>query len=178
MDGHEIVLLAGAPDTQWTWRVGRPKLSVWSASSWDSDRIIPLNYESDVQGKLAVQDEEDMFCGSFGHWSANGSFLLEQRWIDKTEDEGLGRGPNDTFQKEMAELIVKNKRALVIGRGGTGKSHLIGLLRPKFKALGYTVICIAFTHVAVANVNDVEYPAYTILHLLHHASSVQRQQEE
>jgi hypothetical protein len=66
----------------------------------------------------------------------------------------------------MAEVIVKNRRALVIGRGGTGKSHLIGLLRRKFKALGYKVICIAFTHVAVANVNDVEYPAYTILHLL------------
>ncbi len=28
-------------------------------------------------------------------------------------------------------------------------------------------MCIAFTHVAVAHVNSVEYPAYTILHLLH-----------
>ena len=67
----------------------------------------------------------------------------------------------------MAEIIVKNRKALVVGRGGTGKSHLIKLLRPKFEALGYKVKCIAFTHVVVANIKSAEYPAYTILHLLH-----------
>jgi hypothetical protein len=161
-DGSELVVLADAPETKWTWKAARPKLSVWSAKTWNNDPLIQLNYEVDTQ---AI--EEDQYRGSFGHWSANGSFRLEREWVDYGEDEGLGRGPDDKFQEEMAEVIVKNRRALVIGRGGTGKSHLIGLLRPKFKALGYKVICIVFTHVAVANVNDVEYPAYTILHLLH-----------
>ena len=94
-------------------------------------------------------------------------FLLPQNWVDYKEDEGIGRGPGDDFQEKMADIIVKNRKALVIGRGGTGKSHLIKLLRPKFEALGYTVRCIAFTHVAVANINSAENPAHTILHLLH-----------
>ncbi len=67
----------------------------------------------------------------------------------------------------MAELIAKKRRGLVSGRGGVGKSHLIKLLRPKLEALGYKVMCIAFTHVAVANLNGAECPAYTILHMLH-----------
>ena len=81
---------------------------------------------------------------------------MERDWIDYKEDEGIGRGPGDDFQDKIAEIIVKNRKALVIGRGGTGKSHLIKLLRPKFEARGYTVKCIAFTHVAVANINSAE----------------------
>ena len=88
--------------------------------------------------------------------------MLEQHWIDYSEPEEVGTGPTDTFQEEMAELIVKNKRALVLGRGSTGKSHLIGLVRPEFKALGYKVICIACTHAAVTNVNDVESPSVVV----------------
>jgi len=136
------------------------------ATTWDNDPLIKQWREEDM-AEIAELEENDLPRGSFGHWSANGCFRIDREWVDYGEDEGIGRGPDDTFQEEMAEVIVKNRRALVIGRGGTGKSHLIGLLRPKFKALGYKVMCIAFTHVAVANVNDVEYPAYTILHLLH-----------
>ena len=47
------------------------------------------------------------------------------------------------------------------------KSELIKKLRPKFEAMGYKVTCVAFTHVAVANIDDEKYPARTILHLLH-----------
>ena len=49
----------------------------------------------------------------------------------------------------------------VIGRGGTGKSHLMKLLKPKWEKQGHKVICIAFTHVAVANINGVECEAHT-----------------
>ena len=67
----------------------------------------------------------------------------------------------------MAENIVKNRKALVIGRGGAGKSHMVKRLRPTFEARGYTVRRIEFTHVAVVYINSAEYPAHTILHLLH-----------
>ena len=115
-------------------------------------------------------DEANQYAGgstSFGCGGANGLFRLERDWVDYKEDEGIGRGSGDDFPEHTAEIIVNNRRALVIGRGGTGNSHLIQLLRPNFEALGYKVRCIAFTHVAVANINSVEYPAYTILHLLH-----------
>ena len=67
----------------------------------------------------------------------------------------------------MAEQLARTHGGMVIGRGGTGKSHLIKLLKPKLEKQGYTVKCIAFTHVAVANLNGVECGAHTILHLLH-----------
>ena len=104
---------------------------------------------------------------SYGHWSINGAFLLDIPWDDIAEDEGVGRGPEDTFQEEMAERIAENGGAMVIGRRGTGKSHLIKLLKPKLEKQGFKVMCIAFTHVAVANLNGVECDAHTILHLLH-----------
>ncbi len=77
----------------------------------------------------------------------------------------------------MAELLAKKRRGLVLGRGGVGKSHLIKLLRPKLEALGYKVMCIAFTHVAVANFPGAECPAYTILHMLHRFVGSKRTQE-
>jgi len=130
-DGHEIVKLVPAPETPYRWHFARPKLSVWTASSWDSDPLIQLNYEDDTQ---AI--EEDQFRCSFGQWSANGSFRFEREWVDYGEDEGLGRGPNDKFQEEMAEVIVKNRRALVIGRGGTGKRSLDRSLMSQIQGSG------------------------------------------
>ena len=56
---------------------------------------------------------------------------------------------------------------MVNGRGGTGKSHFIKLLKPKLEEIGYKVICIAVTHVAVANLNGVECDIHTILRLIH-----------
>ena len=50
---------------------------------------------------------------------------------------------------------------------GQANLFLIKLLKPKLEKRGYKVICIAFTHVAVANLNGVECDAHTILHLLH-----------
>ncbi len=114
-----------------------------------------------------MEDKLEGFAQSFGHWSANGGFVLEKDWFDVTEPEEIGRTPEDTFQEDAAELLAKKRRGLVLGRGGVGKSHLIKLLRPKLEALGYKVMCIAFTHVAVPNLNGAECPAYTILHMLH-----------
>ena len=165
--GDQVGTLGPAPGTPFRWKFQRPALSAWTASTWDADPLIKEWNEEDV-AEIPELEENAMCRGSYGHWSANGSFRIEREWLDYGEDEGIGRGNDDTFQEEMASAIVKNRRALVRGRGGTGKSHLIKLLRPKFKALGYQVMCIAFTHVAVANVNDVEYPAYTILYLFHH----------
>ncbi len=70
--------------------------------------------------------------------------MLEKDWCDFTEPEEIGRTPQDTFQEEMAEVLAKKRKGLVLGRGGVGKSHLIKLLRPKIESLGYKVMCIAF----------------------------------
>ena len=55
----------------------------------------------------------------------------ELLWNDFSEPEGIGRGPDDTFQEEMAEKLATAGGGMVNGRGGTGKSHLIKLLKPK-----------------------------------------------
>ena len=99
---------------------------------------------------------------SYGHWSVDGAFFFDIPWDDIAEDEGIGRGPDDTFQEEMADKLARTGGGMVIGRGGTSKSHLIKLLKPKLEKQGYKVICIAFTHVAVANLNGVECEAHTI----------------
>ena len=67
----------------------------------------------------------------------------------------------------MAEKLATAGGGMVNGRGGTGKSHLIKLLKPKLEKIGYKVICIAVTHVAVANLDGVECDIHTILHYLH-----------
>ena len=156
---------ATAPSHRWTF--AHLQLSKWTASTWDIDPLIKAWAEED---RRLATGEANQYAGgstSFGHWSANGVFRLERVWVDYKEDEGIGRGPNDTVQEKMAEVIVKNQRALTTGRGGTGKGHLIKLLLPMLEALVYKVMCVAFTQVAVANTNSAEYPAYTILHLLH-----------
>ena len=66
---------------------------------------------------------------SYGHWSVDGAFFFDTPWDDIAEDEGIGRGPDDTFQEEMAERLANTGGALVFGRGGTGKSNLIKLLK-------------------------------------------------
>ena len=86
-------------------------------------------------------------------------------WDDIGAGEGIGRGLDDTFQEEMADKLARTGGGMVVGRGGTGNSHLIKFLNPKLEKQGYKVICIAFTHVALANLNGVECRAHTILHL-------------
>ncbi len=65
---------------------------------------------------------------------------FERVWKYHNEDEGLGRGDDDTYQEEMAELIAKNRGGYVAERGRTGKSHLAKLLKPKLEKLGYEVV--------------------------------------
>ena len=73
---------------------------------------------------------------SYGHWSLNGTFFFDlQPWNDIAEDEGIGRGPDDTFQEEMAEQLARTAGGMVCGRGGTGKSHLITLLKQKLETI-------------------------------------------
>ena len=62
---------------------------------------------------------------SFGRWSANERFVLEKDWCNFTEPEEIGRTPQDTFQEEMAELLAKKRKGLVLGRGGVRKSAKI-----------------------------------------------------
>ena len=54
-----------------------------------------------------------------------------------SEPEEIGRGPDDTFQEEVANAIVQNRGGYVDGRGGVGKSYLIKLLVEKFEAEGF-----------------------------------------
>ena len=56
----------------------------------------------------------------YGYWSANGNFQLQRSWVNFEEEEGLGRGDDDTFQEEAAENAM-NRGGFVRGRGGTGK---------------------------------------------------------
>ena len=119
---------------------------------------------------MAIQKVKEAFQEDrwrYGHWSTNGAFLADPPWEGIAEDQGIGRGVGDTFQEEMAAKLAKAGGDMVIGRGGTGTSHLIKLLRPKLEEVGYKVICIAVTHTAVANLNGVECGVCTILHLPH-----------
>ena len=150
------LVLCTAPIHKHAWKYAAPQLSRWA---W-----LVNHCQAEVMKEKEQLKEENI---SYGHWSINGAFLLDIPWNSIAEDEGVGRGPEDTFQEEMAERIAENGGAMVIGRGGTGKSHLIKLLKPKLEKQGFKVMCIAFTHVAVANLNGVECDTHTILHLLH-----------
>ena len=98
-------------------------------------------------------DEEGLEPRAPGLDWSDGRWRFKRTWRVVKEEPGLGRGPGDTFQAEMAKLIVENGGAYVAGRGGTGKSHLIKLLVERFKAAGYPVDVIAFTHVQAANLD-------------------------
>ena len=156
IDDEEHLLLCDAPNNKPIWKYAAPKPSRWSVLGGDWSVEI-----------LQEKDELKEEGWSYGHWSVNGAFLVDPPWNDIAEEEGIGRGPDDTFQEEMAEKLATTGGGMVKGRGGTGKSHLIKLLVPKLKKMGYKVLCIAFTHVAVANLNGVPCDAHTILHLLY-----------
>jgi hypothetical protein len=118
---------------------------------------------------FTVHDDEERWprfppgTGAFGQWLHEPRFLFERHWKLLEEDDGIGdRSEQDTFQKEVAEAVFQNDGALVQGRGGTGKSHLIELLREKYKSAGFRVDVVAFTHVQAANVDGE-----TVLHDLY-----------
>jgi hypothetical protein len=100
---------------------------------------------------------------ALGAWLEEPHFLYDRVWTLMAEEPGIGRGPDDTFQEEAAERIAENGfQAYVDGRGGTGKSRLLQMVKKKAEEAGWTVDVLAFTHVQAANVNGA-----TILHHLH-----------
>jgi hypothetical protein len=78
----------------------------------------------------------------------------------------------------VVDLIIKNRGAIVIGRGGTGKSQLIkgrmdgdrqvikGLVEA-FEKKDLLTYVVALTHTAVANVTTTAIVASTLLAFLH-----------
>ena len=117
-----------APENKLTWKHAAPKASRWGIGDTKLDHCI---FE-----RKAVSKENNY---SYGHWSSNGYFMFDQEelpWNDFSEPEGIGRGLEDTFQEEMAEKLATAGGGMVNGRGGTGKSHLIKLLKPKLEILG------------------------------------------
>ena len=156
-----------APKIEWNHRCNRPRPSAWRAR----------NTELEVD-----EDDDDGGDGAFGYWSTNGPFKHKCWWKGVDEPEEVGRGPDDIFQNDVADAIVKNRGGYVDGRGGTGKSYLIKLLVEKFEADRFVVwvpnkqgelikktrvLCVAFTHVASQNIEG-----QTLLHELHrHARS-------
>ena len=90
------------------------------------------------------------------------SFVSDRQWNVLQEAPGLGRGPDDTFQEEVAQALFKNEGGYVAGQGGVGKSYVLKLVKQKFEEAKYIVDVIAFTHVQASNVDGI-----TVLHHLH-----------
>ena len=73
-------------------------MSRWSANGWDDDKeVLELKHEAEMKEKLEGLQDGQTFVQTFGHWSANGGFVLEKDWCDVTEPEEIGRTPQDTF---------------------------------------------------------------------------------
>ena len=138
-----------APIVKWTHRHNTPVHSSWAFEQPDD------------------MPNEPRFSGSFGFWLR--SFIAVREWKFIKEDEGVGRGAHDTYQAEIVPKIVNNRGAFISGRGGTGKSHVIALLKKEFENEGFTVHVIALTHTAVANATSLEdnVKAQTIMHTLY-----------
>jgi len=104
-----------------------------------------------------------MYAGSsFGGWLHEPRFIYPRIWRDIAEEEGIGRGPTDTFQLEAAKAIFENGSGLVVGAGGTGKSKIVKLLVALYKEAGIKTHVIAYTHVQAQN-----YGGDTVLSDLH-----------
>lgn len=145
-----------APLLEWQYCRRPPKLNAWRRKVVTEGLL-----------ELANMDEEDSY--EYGHCSLNGGFRVIPEWRCIEEEEVIGRGSDDTFQEEMCEVIVENRGPYVSGRGGMGKSWMLKLLGPKFKALGYDVHYIVFTHVVAANLDGD-----TILHELNRYAQSKR----
>ena len=118
--------------------------------------------------------EHEAAAANSGKWSHIVT-PAPQEWRFVTEEPGLGRGPDDTFQEEVAQMVFENRGGYIAGLGGTGKSEVIkgrvaddGTiifkgLEQLFKDAGYKrILKLGFTHVASQNVDG-----NTILHALH-----------
>jgi hypothetical protein len=118
--------------------------------------------------------DETPLCENFGWWLQKPPMRREWKIYERP---GIGCGSDDSYQAEVVDMIVKNRGAFVVGRGGTGKSKLItgmksgcqafrGLVEA-FKELDLLTYVVALTHTAVANVTNAEIEASTLLRSLH-----------
>ena len=115
-----------------------------------------------METPMVLEGEEDVpLAPGFGAWS-DGRFKFRRKWQVISEEPGLGRGPNDTFQEETARHIVENRGGYVAGRGGTGKSYMLKILKRLFQEAGFIVDIVSTTHVQAANIDGG-----TIRHFLH-----------
>ena len=146
-----------APLCKWRYKYNYPKFSPWRAPEED--------FPSDLMSKEA-------------YWLLNGSSRIN---LTLEEPEGLGIFPDgsydEAFQIEVADKVVENEGALIIGCGGVGKSKVIELMTKKFEEKGFKdqpstkypngrsrVIREALTHVATANLGE---DAITVVRSLH-----------
>ena len=135
---------------------------------WDDNRTTPAESDDNSeQGDVDERDEQQsqLRFKDFGWWMQNPP--MRRVWRSLEEDEGVGRGADDTFQDDIVPLVVRNRGAFIVGRGGVGKSYIIDKLKAAFEAEGMDVHVIALTHTAVANVCSGDVTADTILHFLH-----------
>jgi hypothetical protein len=99
---------------------------------------------------------------AFGGWSSEKRFTYKREWRVLTESPGIGRGEDDDYQEDAAQALADNNGGCCIGRGGSGKSHILKRLRAILEERGVKVHVCAFTHVAAQNCEGK-----TILHTLH-----------
>jgi len=169
-DGTDIfrtkAVYKDAPLVRWHTGQPYPRPSAWSSDAWVDDFV---NKGHELPEAEFMEESEAQTC--FGTWSSNGRFKFPREWRVETEEPGLGRGPEDTYQDRMSELIVKNKGAYISGRGGSGKSRLLDDIVAKLVEAGYNdgskdkkqnIHKCAFTHVAAGNIDG-----HTVLHELH-----------
>ena len=93
---EDHLVLFDAPVNKHTWKHAAPKPSRWSCMSDD--------FQVEVMKEKEQLKEENI---SYGHWSVDGAFFVDIPWDDIAEDEGIGRGPDDTFQEEMADKLAR-----------------------------------------------------------------------
>ena len=153
-DGKPVT--RAAPACEPLVKVVHRKASTWQPGHMDEDKFLLC--------KPSV---------AFGAWCENPWFAYERHWRIMAEEPGIGRGDDDTFQEEAVQAIADNGfQGYVAGRGGTGKSYLLKLLKAKAIVAGYTegqMDVIAFTHVQASNVSGD-----TILHHLHSKGKCKR----
>ena len=106
---------------------------------------------------------EKFNSNTYGSWYSNPRFKYERHWDVVIEEEGIGSCDEyDIFQMEWAEKVVKNRGAIILGAGGSGKSRMARYIKAIFEKEGFVVETCAFTHTAAANLDGE-----TILKELH-----------
>jgi hypothetical protein len=97
-----------------------------------------------------------------GAWSTERRFVHPRAWLIKREALGLVCGPDDHFQDEAVDALLRRRGGIVIGRGSTGKSEVLRRLVARLKERDVEAHVVTFTHVAAQNAEGG-----TILHELY-----------